>query len=269
MSEISKEMRMMLAKKKAWILDVDDCLYPIDNGFHNKVKQSIVREFARISTGSGAAEKKLFSYFSDLLKDQGFYDLDPAMIDTKTVGIAFPAMVQSLLHCRADNMHADLAKFYGDHYDDILPDPELVIAFRDAQKKGITIYLYTNGPSHPDQGGINHVQKTLNRLGFDTDEIEALKARSYDLLKAIQDGAGKPTNKSMERFLAFSNIDPEDALMIDDSVENIATAHRYGIAPIWSWSSSKTPPAQKQAIADQINAPRIKHTGQFLRGLTH
>ena len=231
-----------LSSKNTWAIDVDDCIYDIAYGLHSYIKQNIVRTYNSIAQ----------------------HDPDPQKISILELGSAFPPIVRTLNEVKNSNFFEYLDQFYGDKYDKIEPDTDLVHAFSIAHKKGININIYTNGPSSPVEGISSHLQKILHQRGFKDHMIEHLRKKTYDLLMQIRDGYGKPSPMSMQNFFKFSGAKPEETLMADDSLQNLKTASDFGVAPIWTWTSDQKPIDTDIEIAKNINAPRVRKTGAAL-----
>lgn len=260
-----------LAKRSVWILDVDDCLYPIDNiknpdqpGLHHRVKDAITSNWNVHASPSLKAAfarhiQNTASQFPEALQ------IDPMNLQAQDLKIFFPYLLTAIKEADPSNFREWIDRFYGDYYDDCLaPDPILAEALRTARAAGIRVLLYTNGPSHPDKGQDSHVQKVLRALEIDEAMIEALRHETQDLIISENEGFAKPHPTSMQNFIKRFGISPHDALMGEDSVPNIVTAHKFGILPLWTWTSDKPPSLNDVAAAHSIGAFRVRHTGEAL-----
>ncbi len=252
-----------LSSKNTWAIDVDDCIYDIACGLHSYIKQNIVRTYNSIAQHD-PNRQAIAQTLSNILKTQNITIEDPQKISILELGSAFPPIVRALNEVKNSNFFEYLDQFYGDKYDKIEPDTDLVHAFSIAHKKGININIYTNGPSSPVEGISSHLQKILHQRGFNDHMIEHLRKKTYDLLMQIRDGYGKPSPMSMQNFFKFSGAKPEKTLMADDSLQNLKTASDFGVAPIWTWTSDQKPIDTDIEIAKNINAPRVRKTGAAL-----
>jgi FMN phosphatase YigB (HAD superfamily) len=251
------------AAKSAWVLDVDDCLYDIDDGLHDFIQGNITTTFNNLVSGT-AFGQDVVARFEQLIIGQGVSVVDPRHIERTDLSVAFPLIVRAIQDAAPTQFDECMAAFYGDRYDLIEPEPKLVDAFRQAQAKGVAIFFYTNGPSGNKPGSHLHLQKVLQRRGFDSAFIELSRARAYDLQMSVRAGRGKPTPKGMRDFLDYSGIDPHDALMADDQIKNLKTAHDAGLKSLWTWTTNRVPPAADTDIACGIGAVRVRHTADTL-----
>ncbi|MCD8494010.1 MAG: hypothetical protein LRY36_00115 [Alphaproteobacteria bacterium] len=261
-----------LANLTEWILDVDDCLYPMDNkmqlgepGLHAGIKELIIENWNNLA--SDALKTRLSELITDVADtNPAFVTVDSFQLRKDDLKVAFPHMLRAIEDAEPDKMFEWLSAFYGDMYAERLaPDPDLVMAFKLAAHTGVRITLYTNGPSHPEQGVEAHVQKVLRHIGFDEPAIEALRLRTQDMIMNSKDGSGKPCENSMQTFLQRFNIEAGKALMADDTIMNLKTAEKAGIRPVWTWTSDVLNPHEADAqMAEEIGAIKITHTGKTL-----
>lgn len=252
------------AAKSAWVLDVDDCLYDMDCGLHDFIKENIVRTFNEIAVNMPQGPV-LVARLEEILATHQLSVQNSSAITPQELGVAFPPIVRAIEDIAPDEFGRYMDAFYGDRYKLIIPDPELADAFYKAQASGVDIFFYTNGPSGKTPGSRLHVQKVLERQGLDADFIESARARTYDLEMATQAGRGKPTAEGMRDFLGFAGIKPGDALMADDQVKNLKTARDAGLKALWTWTTARPPLTADADAAVQLDIPRVRHTGNALR----
>lgn len=244
--------------RRTWIIDVDDTLYPMSSGLHQRIKSNIVEAYSKLAK----ADKNLVDRVADILDQQKIFLSDASNISHADLGVAFPPIVQAVQELYENELDAYLRQFYGNDYGLICPDARLTKAFQQAHNKGIDIYFYTNGPWQ-------HVEKVMQNLGFQADMITMMRERTFDLLDSVKRGRGKPTVESMHDFLYHFNIDPKDALFIDDDIKNLVTASKTGIKPVWAWTQDKPQPEQSDIeVSQSIQAQRIRYPGEFLEMLT-
>lgn len=250
---LSKGQLTQLAAKKFWILDIDDTLFPKTNGLHAANQKTILknlRQFIASDTSGSAVENALNDILlNDPRIKKDITALSPQEIDKVTV-----PLTEALTTCIPDRAFDVLAHLYGDEYSRIEPDKTLVDAFNTACEKGIEIYLYTNGPAHPEQGKSLHAQKVLRALGFEEGMIESLRPRTHSAIDSAKHVfGGKPTIQSMQRVLGRFNITPKDALMADDSLANLRTADVFYIAGLCPRTSEEEQPPKADHNIIYIN----------------
>jgi phosphoglycolate phosphatase-like HAD superfamily hydrolase len=249
-----------LAQKSEWVLDVDDCMYDIDTGLHDFIKGNIVGVFndvARSDAQGQAIRTRLRGLVGESVRDI-------ANVTADELGTAFPPIVQTLAEIYPDRLFDYINRFYGDSYAQVPGCARLVEAFRVAGEKGIGIHFYTNGPSSPIAGEVSHLQQVMARRGFESEAIEAMRGRTYDLLMSIRAGRGKPTAEGMRDFLEFSGIDPRNAFMADDGPKNLKTAKEAGMDALWTWTSDRAPKESDVALAETLGIPRVRDAGAAL-----
>jgi len=258
-----------------WILDVDDCLYHMDNiknpgqpGLHQRVKDSITSNW---NTHASPALKAALATHIQAAAAQfpEAAHIDPMNLQAQDLKIFYPYLLTAIKETDPANIRQWISVFYGDYYAECLaPDPVLVEALRTARQAGIRVLLYTNGPSNPTPGQDCHVQKVLRALGVDEIEIDALRPETQDLIISENEGFAKPHPQSMENFIKRFGINPAEALMADDSPPNLVTAHKAGILPIWTWTSD-TAPAAKDIEAMRGIALQVRDTAVMLLQIAH
>lgn len=259
-----------IAEQRVWILDVDDCLYRIASGLHDQIKTNIVETWNAMPADEPQTQA-IKQAFDRIVQEQGFTTDSTIQMEENALGTAFPAIVQALQETvSADEFGAYMNAFYGDAYDLITPDPDLVEAIDIARNKGIEVYLYTNGPSSQDSSEDFHVQKVLAALGFQEEAIATFRENTYDLLMSIEKGRGKPTAESFEDFLDHFDINPDEAVMFDDGMKNLKTAAQYGVLPVWTWTTSdQEPSSADQLSAYELGVKRTPWTGSTALDIAH
>lgn len=236
------------ASKTHWVLDVDDCLYDMSCGLHQAIKSNIVNAFNRAANTLPNG------------KDLRARLYDATGLDTvseNTLAQTFMPMSRILSDMYPEHMDTLVPEFYGNSYNVLRTDSQLVRSFMLAKMKGITVHLYTNGPTY-------NAEKVLKHLGVHGTLAKDIMDRCYDLLMSTAAGHGKPDAKGMENFLEFSGIDPTTAFMADDTIHNLKTAADYGIAPLWTWTTDIEPSHEQDEIAKSIDATRVRYTGPVL-----
>lgn len=261
---LNKSQIEEFAAKSTWVLDVDDCLYDIDCGLHDFIKENIIRTFNELAANKSRGSA-LVSRLEEILVAQNLSVKNPRNITREELGLAFPPIVRAIEDVAPGEFDRYMEAFYGDRYKLIVPDPALVDAFYKAQASDVEIFFYTNGPSGKTPGSRLHVQKVLERHGFDTAFIEDTRTCTYDLQMGTHAGRGKPTVEGMQDFLNFSGIDPNCALMADDQVKNLKTARDAGLKALWTWTAARPPLTTDMDLAGQLDIPRVRHTGNTLR----
>lgn len=225
-----------------YIFDVDDTLYPIDCGLHDRIKERIL-----------AHARSAPEVLALALATNGRQE-----IKEEDLNALFPRIVMLYAEKSTAALDEYYAQIFGNDYHLIPKNPSLVKAIKDLQAQGKRIVIYTNGPSAVAGQAPQHVQKALSALGFDADFIEAIRHETYDLTMSVKAGAGKPSLKGFQNMLAHFNIKAKESVFIDDSVSNLATAHKLGLKTVWAWTSRKKPREQDNFQAAQIGALRIR-----------
>lgn len=246
-----------------WVLDVDDMMYRIDSGLHALIKGNIVDSFNQLSK-KDKNRKDIQARFRVNLEKAGHKLGNPMDIQQAELGVAFPAIVQTVSELLPDKLPMYLDRFYGSRYDLIKPDADLVSAFDIARGKGVEIFFYTNGPSSKDASQDAHVQRVLRAVGFKTPTIDFMRRRTYDLLDSVKAGCGKPTRKSMHDFIEFSNVEPRRAFMADDGPKNLIAAADVGMQTLWTWTTTEAPAPRDVVMAKTIGAIKTQNTGAAL-----
>jgi FMN phosphatase YigB (HAD superfamily) len=224
------------------IYDTDDTKYPVASGLHSLIK-------ARICAHANSAPAIRARAREWLGEDRDFGDAD--------LGRVFPLIVEAQHQDGRESLTSYLDAVYDLDYGMIVPDPRLIGALEQARARGLRLMDYTNGPSSPVPGEDFHVQKVLRRLGADDDLVETLRPETYDLLKSIAAGAGKPTVKGLADFLGAMKVDPRRSLMIDDDPRMGDTARGAGM----DFALVRTPGAPP------VSLPHVTHAAEPLEAL--
>ncbi len=251
-----------LAERKNHIFDVDDCLFPRSTGIHTDIKHSIVRHFNQIAN----LDPQFKTKFSDIVHNLGRQDdFDINNVEYNDLEAAFlPMITATKWQNNRDNFIAKVDQYYQADYSKVQPDQKLVQAFQKAKEKGIELYIYTNGASHPDTGKELHAQRVLKALGFDNEWVEFLRGRTHDLLKSERLGNGKPYTSSFVQMLSGFGLEAKDSVFYDDTVPNIVTAHKLGVETVWPWLTDAPAPQDIEVLARSINAYKTRDTGETL-----
>lgn len=178
----------------AWIFDLDNTLYPADNGV-----------FAQV-------DARMAAYIADYLDT----DIEEAH------------RLQKLYYREHGTTLSGMMTVYGmepkpflDYVHDIdvsfvRPDPALAAAL--ARLPGRRV-IYTNG-------SLAHAQNVLQRLEVAHlfDAIYGIEAAGY---------VPKPHRAAFEHFLTRDGITPASAAMFEDIVRNLEAAHALGMTTVW------------------------------------
>lgn len=266
MQEITQDKMDKLRARNHWILDVDDCLFDIDTGLH-KILKGKITDYYNNNGVKLPGLRASFNHFAGIVKGS---PQNITELKQEDLGDLFPPLVKALREtCKGNSFNVAINSFYGGEVEKILkPSPYLQQAFDNARNRGVSIFLYTNGPSSRDKNVDHHVQKVLRARGVNEETINYLRPRTYDLLLGLDRGGSKPMKSSMDSALEHFKINPQDALMVDDSVRNLLRTKDLGIAPVWSWTSDKEAEGRDILCARGLSAPRIRHTDQFLLELS-
>lgn len=240
------------AKRSTWVFDVDDCLYTIDCGLHDQIKKRICHHANDNDDIRGWT-------MNWLGEDRN--------IEPEDLGTVFPKIVSAFIKERPEQLEQYLDEVYGDDYSFIKPNSKLVRSFEEAQNRGVRIVFYTNGPSSPEPTKNYHTQKVLQRLGFSQEFNNHARQNTYDLIKSVKAGHGKPTEQGMKNFLTDLSIDPANALYFDDSPKNLRTGTNLGMRAIWTWTSKKRPKKADEDLAKDIGALKTRNTGKAVHNL--
>lgn len=188
-------------------------------------------------------------------------------IEPEDLGTVFPEIVSTFINKKPDQLEQYLDEVYGNDYSLIKPDTKLARSFEQAQNKGVRIVFYTNGPSSPEPETNYHTQKVLRRLGLSKEFNNYARQNTYDLVKSVKAGHGKPTEQGMKNFLTDLSIDPANALYFDDSPKNLRTGTDLGMRAIWTWTSKTPPKKANKDLAKQIGAFRTRNVSKTVHDL--
>jgi len=264
MTELSNKDVRYIADKRYWILDVDGCLYPRDPkecGYYQDLTVSIQQAFNTI-VNKDRKGSDILEQTRKAMVDNGFKG-DLSKVDGTYDG--FVPFIKAIKNNYPEDFYQYMNVVYGSSYSMIKGDSQIAGAFKMAERKGVDISFYTNGPSSKKEGEFAHAQKILITHLVDISSINRYRSKTYDLLDSIEAGDGKPTASSMVKFLDFAKIDNTDnTVMFDDSIANLKTAAEFGILPVWTWTTDEEPSKKDLAIAEEIGAIRVRNTGDML-----
>jgi len=235
-----------------YIFDVDDCLYPIDCGLHESIKKRICQHANATPSIRNMAKEWLG-------KDRDIMESD--------LGILFPLIVMQYQKSSPDDLENYFDLVYGQDYDLIKKDTDLVAAIQTLKAKGKDIYIYTNGPSSIDPSRDSHVQKVLKSLGFDDSFVQDMRNKTYDLKMSVNAGVGKSTNQGFKNMLSHFNIQSKKAVFLDDGVKNLLPAKHFGLSAVWTWTTTKKPKQSEQDLANDNDIPCVRKTASFFKPL--
>lgn len=265
MFKLQENQIAKLAKKKYWIVDVDGCQYPRDDkecGFYDCLGSYIMKSFIDI-TRNDPKGAVIFERTKSLLASRG---IEISSENLNGVFDSFIPFMKAVNENYPERVADYFNSIYGDFYHLIKPDSRILDSFKLARKKGIEVYFYTNSPSGRFEGEILHTQKVLKCNNFNDDDIEFFRSRTFDLIRILNTGHGKPSHKGMAEFLDVFGIDPESAIMFDDSIENLKTARDFNIEGIWTWTTDEAAKEGCVKCAEEIGAVRVRNTGDaFLK----
>jgi putative hydrolase of the HAD superfamily len=195
------------AKKKAWIFDLDNTLYPAECNLFAQVDQRM-GEF--ISNYLGVP----FDEARRLQKD--YY---------RKFGTTLSGLMQ---------IHGLKPDAFLDYVHDIdvslVPEsPELAAAIRTLPGRK---YIFTNGSRY-------HAENVAAKLGVlqEFDEIFDIGAAGY---------VPKPETEAYDKFLKAHDVTPQEASMFEDMPHNLEAPHRLGMTTVLVHSSYYDHPIQHQ-----------------------
>ena len=253
---LSQEWKDALAHRSKWVLDNDDCLYPIECGLHGVIKQRICHH----ANATAVIRQKSAEW---LMEDRNIAPAD--------LGIVFPKIARMMAVEGDASLQAYLSEIYlPEDYARIPQDALLAQALNHAQETGCVGVAYnTSGPSALHGKGDSHLQHVLRAHGA-RDDVLAQSRRgdtTCDLINAIDADTGKPDKKQMDLFLKKTATCPDQAIYFDDSLTNLETGKSAGLLSVWTWTSNNQPSAENISKADDMGALRVRHVGAFLNDL--
>lgn len=178
----------------AWVFDLDNTLYPSECNL-----------FAQIDVRMGR-------FIAETLE----IDPDEAKKLQKEYYFEFGTTLAGLM--KRHNVTPDAFLDYVHQIDvtAIPPNQKLNEALSHLPGRKI---IFTNGSS-------DHAQRVTEQLGID---------HHFDTVVDIarMDYAPKPDSQSFAKLLEISEIDPRNALMMDDIEKNLLGAHQIGMTTVW------------------------------------
>lgn len=241
-----------LATRTNWILDIDDCVYTIDGGLHDRIKKRIVEQ--------ANEDPDILCLLPDILGE------DRALKATD-LGAAFPKIVAEVKSRGPDALQAYYKSVYefsavSGHDGWILPNPALVNALMSAHYDlGKRILINTNGPW-------DHVSCVLRSLGLpfrtSLSFIDDVRPNTWDLDMSLEMQTGKPDDRQADLFIRHFGIDPEDSILFDDGPGNLEPFARRGAVPVWTSTTSIAPGQSDLELAADIGALYVQDMGNFM-----
>jgi putative hydrolase of the HAD superfamily len=103
--------------------------------------------------------------------------------------------------------------------------------------------MYSNAPRH-------YVQEVLRALGI---------KRFFDGVYTIEDAhyQGKPALHGFHYLLRKHDLDPHRCAFIDDSLDNLRTAHRLGMSTVWVSPVRRRVPFVDVCVSSVVELPRL------------
>ncbi|GAA1619430.1 hypothetical protein GCM10009789_86460 [Kribbella sancticallisti] len=176
-----------------WVMDLDDTLYPPDNGLAEQMKAHI-RDYLRAFYGTDEAGARRIQ--SDLMANHG-------------------TILRGLMVTRNIDPADFLAFERRIDYSALRSDPPLAEALSVLPGRKL---VYTNGSAW-------HAEQTLSRLGL-SEHFDGV----FDILAGGL--VPKPHPDSYARFVERYAIDPTRAMMFDDRSANLAVPSQLGMATV-------------------------------------
>jgi len=180
----------MIPQIRDWVFDLDNTLYPAPT-LYDEIGDRMTRYIARAARVDDAQAL--------VLRERYFHEHGATVIGLMREHDVDP------LDFMADVHNVD--------YSVLAPDSELAALI--ARLPGRKI-IFTNG-------GGGHAERTLDALGL-AQHFDAV----FDLCRA--DYAPKPWRESYERLVRAFDIDPRDAVLVEDTLKNLEPAHIMGFA---------------------------------------
>ena len=215
-----------------WVLDLDDTLYPPDNGLAEQMKAHI-RAYLRAFYGTDDPGARRIQ--SDLIADHD--TILRGMMVTRNIDPAdFLAFERRI------------------DYSVLRPDPQLTEALSVLPGRKL---VYTNGSAW-------HAEQTLSRLGL-SGHFDGV----FDILAG--ELVPKPHPDSYARFVERYAIDPARAVMFDDRDANLTVPSQLGMATVLVGGRAGSGPAPYEMLGPKRwrtwNVVGLLHslTGQALR----
>ncbi len=185
---------MIFSGIETWIFDLDNTLYPADNGVFAQVDAKMttfISEYLGVDEAEAHRLQKLYY---------------------REHGTTLAGLMQ---------VHGLPPKPFLDYVHDIdvsfiEPDPALGAALDRISGRKV---VYTNG-------SFAHAENVLERLGITDrfDDVFDIEAAGY---------IPKPDRAAYERILERGAIDPRRAVMFEDIARNLEAAHALGMVTVW------------------------------------
>ncbi|MEM8800480.1 MAG: pyrimidine 5'-nucleotidase [Pseudomonadota bacterium] len=188
------ETHYMLHARETWVFDLDNTLYPAESRLFDRIDVRMERFIAELFDLPGPEARKL-------QKDYFF---------------AYGTTLKGLME-----RHGVAPKSFLDYVHDI----DISDIARNAELNALLAALpgrklvYTNGSER-------HAERLLDQIG-----IAAHFDGVFDI--AAGDYEPKPQPLSYERFVERFDVNPQNAVMVEDMARNLAPAHEMGMATIW------------------------------------
>jgi putative hydrolase of the HAD superfamily len=108
---------------------------------------------------------------------------------------------------------------------------------------GGTKLVFSNAPRH-------YVEGVLRAIGLE---------RQFAAVYSIEDARyrGKPALHGFHALLSKHHLDPHRCAFIDDSLENLRSAHRLGMSTVWVSAERRRVPFVDWRVASVIDLPRL------------
>ena len=185
---------MVLTDVDAWVLDLDNTLYPAGSALAAQVTAGILSGIAEVY-GVDVAGARLIQ--AELIAGHG-------------------TSLRGMMTTRNIDPHDFLSFERRIDYSVLAPDPALAAALSALPGRR---YVYTNGSAF-------HAEQALRQLG-----LIACFDGVFDILAG--DLIPKPYAESLDAFLASFAIDPARAAMFDDLEVNLTEPHERGMTTVW------------------------------------
>jgi putative hydrolase of the HAD superfamily len=200
---------LSLTDYDTWVLDLDDTLYPPDNGLAEQMMAHI-RDYLRAfygtdEPGARRIQSELIAGHGTILRGMMVtQNIDPAEF------LAFERRID---------------------YSALRPDPQLTEALTLLPGRKL---VYTNGSAW-------HAEQTLSRLGL-SGRFDGI----FDILTG--DLVPKPHPDSYARFVERYVIDPTRAIMFDDRDANLTVPAQLGMATVLVSGPARSGPAPYEPL---------------------
>jgi putative hydrolase of the HAD superfamily len=186
-------MRDGFAHIQSWIFDLDNTLYPFDNGLFAQIDRRMGEFIARHFGIDPLKARRIQKHYF------------------KTYGTTLNGLMTQ--HGIKPEEYLDFV--HDIDHSSIKPDPALSSALTALPGEKI---IYTNASA-------SHSKRVLERLG-----IDGLFDRIYDI--AASGYEPKPCKTSYERFREQTGIAPQSSIMFEDMAGNLEVAHDMGMLTV-------------------------------------